>query len=1084
MPHYLEWFGSDRYGSLSLLATFAALGLLAGLLYFLGVLIILIRLVQRLLLGCIESGFQLWRRTLSGVPWGLFYILVIGLLALGVQLAQMQRLPFLGLLCGLALIYIGAVTCFAYLHIDIERYEVARGHKALYKPLKGQQLATNLVRFGAKVGAPMMIAAAVAVVGGFALTNQGLYDTVGRGWYEAHKYKEWEDFVAHLRAAGFEREPPPPRTVDLSFPDFLSYTLLHLFRVVDVLHIASSWRLTEWDYVVPSRWPASLLLTLFKGFFTLVLLQQVIASVRRARLLSDTIDDFWSPHAPIAERARAALAQYGPGAVRPLLRSLRSVEAVTEEQRRGLPDLLAEIGPASIPSLQRSLRDRNDNVRGLAAAALGRLHALEALPGVAALLRDPSEKVRLSVAEALGLIAGPHGQAARRLHVGGYTPALSLWSWMGRWFSGLWGGRRGSPMTSVVKALQTALADDSLEVRAKAAHSLGQLGRDAAAAGPDLMQLLDAEDEAVRCQAAEALGRVDGENEAVVAALRRLLTQANPRVRIAAIHALGALKADAATAAPDLAALVQDADETVRTAAAAAVAAVGVLHGEAYHHLTGGLTSPDDVVRARAAEALGTIGAPAGHAAQALGRALGDANDRVRAEAAEALGKMGEAAEDAVPHLMRALRDRDNWVSALAAEALGEIGESAADAAPALTRSLHHANSEVRARAAAALGKIGEPARAALPELTAAAADPVAEVRRQAAAALAEVGGLTPPARQAVLTALRDAHPDVRAAAVEAVGRLPDLHGAGSDGVLTAGEDVSEVVRAAAAAALARLTGPLTPRLEGLIRLLRDAAPSVQIEAALALGRLGGDAAAAGSALQEAARTERADVRAQALRALALIQPPEAAAAFVAGLSDAESEVRKLASAGLIKAAIPYEVLSEIISALHDHEPQVRSNAARVLARLKELPDEAVAPLRDCLADADDGVRLHAALALRAASRPLATPAFQDLLSVADLRLRLLAAGFFLEEDPAHAEAGATLVACLTNSSRPLRKAAQELIESLGPRAAALAEVLRQQLNQVSDPEISGLIEQLSASLATPNETEPRPLGSGARPAP
>src|SRR5262249_14158668 len=156
--------------------------------------------------------------------------------------------------------------------------------------------------------------------------------------------------------------------------------------------------------------------------------------------------------------------------------------------------------------------------------------------------------------------------------------------------------------------------------------------------------------------------------------------------------------------------------------------------------------------------------------------------------------------------------------------------------------------------------------------------------------------------------------------------------------------------------------------------------------------------------------------------ALALIQPPEAVSAFVDGLADAEPEVRKLASAGLLKAAIPYEALPPIIAALRDHEPQVRANAARVLSRLKEVPDEAVPPLRESLGDADDSVRLPAALALEGASRALTAAAFAALLTDANPRLRLAAAGWFLEEDPAHPEAGAALAAALADPSRRVRK--------------------------------------------------------------
>ena len=38
--------------------------------------------------------------------------------------------------------------------IDVERYEVERGYKAVHDPLKGQELAPNLARYGHQVGVP------------------------------------------------------------------------------------------------------------------------------------------------------------------------------------------------------------------------------------------------------------------------------------------------------------------------------------------------------------------------------------------------------------------------------------------------------------------------------------------------------------------------------------------------------------------------------------------------------------------------------------------------------------------------------------------------------------------------------------------------------------------------------------------------------------------------------------------------------------------------------------------------------------------------------------------------------------------
>ena len=78
----------------------------------------------------------------------------------------------------------GAIACLAYMFIDLERNEVERGHKAVHNPLKGQVLARHLARYGKQVRVPLLISATVAMIGGFALLNQGLYETIGRDWYQ------------------------------------------------------------------------------------------------------------------------------------------------------------------------------------------------------------------------------------------------------------------------------------------------------------------------------------------------------------------------------------------------------------------------------------------------------------------------------------------------------------------------------------------------------------------------------------------------------------------------------------------------------------------------------------------------------------------------------------------------------------------------------------------------------------------------------------------------------------------------------------------------------------------------------------
>src|SRR5207302_8178572 len=150
--------------------------------------------VLGLLVRCaIRGGFRLWKRLLAWASWPLFLALVAAFLVGGGVAGG--PLPGLRVVCGLAPMFMGAMACLAYMFIDLERYEVERGHMAVHNPLKGQAPAMHLARYGPQVRVPLLIAATVAMIGGFALLNQGLYETIGRGWYQVADEKKEPIFV-------------------------------------------------------------------------------------------------------------------------------------------------------------------------------------------------------------------------------------------------------------------------------------------------------------------------------------------------------------------------------------------------------------------------------------------------------------------------------------------------------------------------------------------------------------------------------------------------------------------------------------------------------------------------------------------------------------------------------------------------------------------------------------------------------------------------------------------------------------------------------------------------------------------------
>ncbi|MBY0526432.1 MAG: HEAT repeat domain-containing protein [Gemmataceae bacterium] len=1049
-PSY--FFDLDQIGSsYLLLLAFVVLGIAAGLLFYIGVVGFILGIIQAVVQSSIRSGFRTWQALFSWAEWPVLLGIVLTWILVGAILGE--RFPFLAAASGTVLMLVGVTTCLAYIWIDVERYEVARGYKALHNPLKGQELAVYVVRYGRVVGMPLLITATVSLVGGFALLNQSFYETVGEHWFH----------VGH-------RDGPP------GFADFLAYTLINLFRVVDLLGIAESYNFVHVTYVRQVQWPAATLLALFRSFFTLVLLEKIFSSVRRGRLLAETIGDFWSPHLPIHERARNSLPQHGPSAVRALLLSLRSMAVLTPEQRTYLPRIIADIGPAGIPILIVHLDDPNENVRAVTAGALGRLQALEAVPALVRLGHDPSDRVRQSVAEALGPIGGLSATSLRKNPPDRRVPRFpvrSLWQVLCRRKS-----TSSLPMANhtplAVEALRERLTDPVVAVRGQAARSLGLIGPAATDAVPDLIGCLKDADESVRCQAAEALGLLRASSQEAVSALMALLEDPTALLRIAAARALGSLRKEAATAVPSLMALLHEHDESIRQVAAEALGEIGTLQDEAIESLTDGLDSQDTLVRARTAEVLGTIGAAAAEATPALAEALTDSNDRVRAKAAEALGKIGEAGVDAVPHLVRALRDKDNWVSALAAEALGEMGEGAADAIPGLVRSLRHVTPKVRANAAEALGKMGEAAQPAVRALETALVDAEDSVRSAAIRALGEIGHLTETATAAVLAALEDPNPEVRASAVEAVGNREELRSCGSSHLLHAVADANDGVKIEVAKALSRVVGDTSAVVAGLCQLLSDDNGAVQSQAALALGKLGTKAAAAGPALLQAVRTGEAGVREHALRAIAIIQPAEATAAFIGGLKSSQPEIRKLAMAGFVKATeLCPEAIPDLVEALRDPEVQVRANAARVLSRLDPVPAEAVPALIECASDGNDSLRVNAALALRSASPGLVHDLFEHLLTDPNPRLQLIAAGFLIGAEADSAAAAEVLTAVLADPSVRLRRTALEVVQSLGDRATLFLAALHEREAAEENPELSGLILQIIEASADSSLPDP-----------
>jgi HEAT repeat protein len=192
------------------------------------------------------------------------------------------------------------------------------------------------------------------------------------------------------------------------------------------------------------------------------------------------------------------------------------------------------------------------------------------------------------------------------------------------------------------------------------------------------------------------------------------------------------------------------------------------------------------------------------------------------------------------------------------------------------------------------------------------------------------------------------------------------------------------------------------------------------------------------------------------MRALVMIQPPEASAAFESGLTDPTPEVRVVASAGWMKAAaVPATAAPALVAALRDPEQQVRANAAHALARLDDLPADAVTALRECAGDPNDGLRLNAVLALRLAPPAAVADLMGHLLSDPSLRVRLVAAGAVLGANPADERAAAVVLAAADDPNPRVREAVENLRPLLPAQpAAGVAEPTPEEGSEASRPEV------------------------------
>jgi HEAT repeat protein len=281
-----------------------------------------------------------------------------------------------------------------------------------------------------------------------------------------------------------------------------------------------------------------------------------------------------------------------------------------------------------------------------------------------------------------------------------------------------------------IKILIRALRDETPEVRRQAANVVCQIGSEAKAAVPALINLLES-GEAARglVETPFAIRELQIANLALLA-LSVMGPAARPAVPVilrrfpkedkGEQHDMLTFLAGIGTAArestPLLEKVMQSANQGLRVRAACVLLRLTPDHPTAAKLVKSALASEDEKTRAQAIQICVEIGPPSKILVAALTGLLDDENEETRILASKALGHIGPDAAPAIPALEKLLTKKDDHMKhtflshQAAGFALGRIGKASV---PALIRATA-AKSGGRVNAILALGFLGQDASPAV----------------------------------------------------------------------------------------------------------------------------------------------------------------------------------------------------------------------------------------------------------------------------------------------------------------------------------------------------------------------------------
>lgn len=285
-----------------------------------------------------------------------------------------------------------------------------------------------------------------------------------------------------------------------------------------------------------------------------------------------------------------------------------------------------------------------------------------------------------------------------------------------------------------VPGLIAALQSDDLQAQLLAAQGLKDIGVQAQAAVPLLLELATADGRSLlHSEAAGALPSID------LSAARKVMLAWLPKL--------------------------QDPDSQVRRDAAAVLGALGPVAKPAVHSLLGILNDPNTIVRDRVVRALGAIAIPVDIVLGGLLQALRDPEWTVRYAAVTQFSFNGTASTESLAALRERTQDSNQTVARLAQTAMMSAERPIPVSVHLLTLDQHTDH----AYALLQLAKLGPQAAEAVPKLSSLLTAEKPLERYLAACALESIGPAARDAAAYLQRSLEDSEPIVREAVAEAL---------------------------------------------------------------------------------------------------------------------------------------------------------------------------------------------------------------------------------------------------------------------------------------------------------------------------